>query len=348
MILREYIEQNRSGVSNTPPGFMHQYKSFPHYILDITETIWEKRAIWLLFDTYAEDIIVHSGARTTRGRNTVILGTLKTLYAFPDRKMKGEAVIWGHYEDTTHTTKEELAQSTEKKFFSSHRILSNATNLGSTPYGDATGKHIYFRTIADCLAKDNVIYEEWLVRDNLYVIEQLGYNPLENAQKDTHYNGVDVHAFDDGCVDIKSVSNQTDDSTITHIHNLFNVIWDTREYKKLSDFYAKDAVSYGIRNTTYRNNTERVSLFENLFTPFDTNKTEIQQITATYYKDKTELAVRWRLKTKHTQASSLYGEPHGVTVNILGINHYVIVDDIITQEWMLYDAYDTLCQIYRR
>jgi hypothetical protein len=50
--------------------------------------------------------------------------------------MNGEAVIWSMDE--------------EGHFYTSHRIASTATNEGDTVYGKATGKKVFFRTIADC------------------------------------------------------------------------------------------------------------------------------------------------------------------------------------------------------
>ena len=72
-------------------------------------------------------------------------------------------------------------------FYTSHRIASTATNEGDSVFGKATGRKVFFRTIADCKIANNKIYEEWLVRDNLYLIQQLGFDPVEMAKRDYRY-----------------------------------------------------------------------------------------------------------------------------------------------------------------
>ncbi len=347
MIIREYLHQKRLGSYSTPPGFKDIYTNFPHYILDITEQIWEKRAIWLLYDTYDKDIAIHSGARTIRGLDQVIEGTLKTLYSFPDRTMGAESVIWAHYHDSTCASKESLASSDEQRFFSSHRIFSTATNTGATVYGKPTEKHIHFRTIADCLAKDNSIYEEWLVRDNLFVVQQLGFDPIHMATQDTRYNAIDVLAYDDGCTPIQYsqyTTHDTDEATIDFVMSLYKAISNNQS---IDSFYHDDAISNGICDSSYRSPEQRKYLWSTLLSPFEEKALSIHQITATFYGEKTEIAIRWRLKGVHAHDSQVFGTATDMSTNTLGIHHIEIVNNSITQEWLVYDAFDTLCQLYR-
>ena len=71
----------------------------------------------------------------------------------------------------------------DQRLLSSHRVLSTATNLGDSNFGPATGKKINFRTVIDCATTNNRIHEEWLVRDNLWIVTQLGLNPREVAKQ---------------------------------------------------------------------------------------------------------------------------------------------------------------------
>ena len=48
-------------------------------------------------------------------------------------------------------------------------------------YGVATGKRLVYRIIADCAARENAIYDEWLVRDQGAVVRQLGIEPKRYA-----------------------------------------------------------------------------------------------------------------------------------------------------------------------
>lgn len=149
-------------------GFDKKFKDFPDYILGVTKEIWEDRGIATLHQYYAPDIIVRSPASVVRGNQNVIGATMATLAEFPDRQLLGEDVIWsGNDEDGT--------------LLSSHRLLSTATHLGNGVYGQASGKCLTYRIIADCAARNNMIYDEWLIRDQGAIVRQLGLDPKQYA-----------------------------------------------------------------------------------------------------------------------------------------------------------------------
>ena len=111
------------------------------YILKITHRIWEEKGIGVIYDTYANNCLVHAGDGTSTGVSGVIANTLMTLHAFPGRRLMAEDVVW--------------SEDSPGVFLSSHRILSTGTNLGDSNFGPATGKKVYFRTIADCACTQN-------------------------------------------------------------------------------------------------------------------------------------------------------------------------------------------------
>ena len=63
------------------------------------------------------------------------------------------------------------------RWLSSHRLLSTATHTRDGIYGRATGKKFVYRILADCAAKNNQIYDEWLVRDQGAIVRQMGVEP---------------------------------------------------------------------------------------------------------------------------------------------------------------------------
>ncbi|MEM8788810.1 MAG: ester cyclase [Pseudomonadota bacterium] len=145
----------------------NRWKDFPDYILGITKEIWEERGIATLHRTYAEDILVRSPSGVVRGNAAVINATMATLAEFPDRELLGEDVIW--------------SGSPETGMLSSHRIISTATHAADGVYGPATGKKLTYRIIADCHARDEVIDDEWLIRDQGAIVRQLGWTPRDYA-----------------------------------------------------------------------------------------------------------------------------------------------------------------------
>jgi len=148
-------------------GFDPKFRDFPDYILGITREIWEDRGLHTLHDYYAPEIVVRTPAGITLGNRGVIGATMATLAEFPDRVLLGEDVIW--------------SGTPEAGMLSSHRILSQATHAGDGVYGPATGRRLTYRILADCHARDNVIDDEWLIRDQGAIVRQLGWSPRDYA-----------------------------------------------------------------------------------------------------------------------------------------------------------------------
>lgn len=147
----------------TIKGFSQQWKDFPDYIIGITNEIWESRGIGTLNHYYSEDIPVRSPMGIQRGNQAVIAATMATCNEFPDRELLGEDVIW--------------SGDPESGLLSSHRIVSTGTHSRDGAFGPATGKQFKIRIIADCAAKDNAIFDEWLIRDYGGIVRQLGMDP---------------------------------------------------------------------------------------------------------------------------------------------------------------------------
>jgi hypothetical protein len=146
-------------------GFSNRWKDFPDYIIGITKEIWEDRGIATLHDYYAKDIPVRSPMGVQRGNQAVIASTMATINEFPDRELLGEDVIY--------------SDDPEHGLLSSHRLLTKATHTRDGQFGAATGKHWVVRVIADCAAKNDTIYDEWLVRDYGGMVRQMGMDPRD-------------------------------------------------------------------------------------------------------------------------------------------------------------------------
>ncbi len=138
--------------------------SVTDYILGITFEIWEEGQVDKILQYYSEDCPVYGLDGITRGAAQMVEQTHATLKAFPDRLLIGDDVIW---------------TGTVSNGFSSHRVLSPMTNLGDTAFGPATGRSVRVMNMADCEITDGQISREWLVRDNLALVRQLGFDPVE-------------------------------------------------------------------------------------------------------------------------------------------------------------------------
>ena len=141
-------------------GFESEYTDIVDYIVRITHRIWEEKEVGYIYDTYQHNCLVHGSMGDAHGREGVVAATLEWLAAFPERRVYADDVIWaGNEDDGFHT---------------SHLVTSVGYNLGHTRYGPPTGKKVLVRAIANCLAKENLIFEEWLLRDEICLIHQLG------------------------------------------------------------------------------------------------------------------------------------------------------------------------------
>jgi len=157
------------------PGFDPKFETPEGYIIAMTREIWEGRGVEELDHYYSPDIPVRYPGGFTIGNKPVIDATWSTLDEFPDRQLLGEDVIW--------------SDDGQGGFLSSHRIISTATHQGDGAFGPATGTQLVFRTIADCAARENTIYDEWLVRDVGAMVRQLGLTPREFAAQQIKTEG---------------------------------------------------------------------------------------------------------------------------------------------------------------
>ena len=116
-------------------GFDSKYKDLPDYILKITHQIWEEKDVESINQYYAKGMPTRSPQGVIYGAEPVVKATYETLKEFPDRQLLGEDVIWVGNDD--------------EGYFSSHRILTRATHANFGVYGEATGKKLVYRVIAD-------------------------------------------------------------------------------------------------------------------------------------------------------------------------------------------------------
>ena len=151
-------------------GFHEKFADFPDYIVKITEEIWEGRGLATLHDYYAPDVIMRAPGGIIRGNVAVIHNTMESLAEVPNRNLLAEDVIWSEHP--------------EHGYLSSHRVLSFGRHTGRGRMGEATGRDFVVRAVADCAAKNNMIYDEWLTRDNSGLVLQFGIDPVEQARRE--------------------------------------------------------------------------------------------------------------------------------------------------------------------
>lgn len=322
-------------------GFDDDYRDFVDYILKITHRIWEEKGIGIIYDTYHNNVIMHTGSSNITGIQSVIAGTLQTLHAFPDRRLIGQNVVWSKFD--------------KNGYLSSHRIISTATNLGDSEFGPATGRKVTFRTTVDCAVHNNRIHEEWLVRDNLWIVKQLGFNPHEVAKKMAKATSNKTPALQSRFGLCESMEGQffpekytaKDSSIGEFMLEMTNRIY---QYKMISDvkkYYADNAVVHYICDKDLVGFDQIQGMLISLMSSFPNASYIVDRITCNQ-REKTnewDVSLRWRLRGLH-EGRGYFGQPSGKPIEILGINQFHVANNKIVEEWVTFDGLDVLRQIY--
>jgi len=271
----------------TLPGFDPKWHDFPDYIIGITREIWEQRQIHTLHQYYAPDIVVRSPSSLVIGNKNVIAATMATLAEFPDRTLLGEEVIWNQ-DETGH-------------FLSSHRIFSTATHTADGLYGRATGKRLHYRIIADCAARDGVIDDEWLIRDQGAVVRQLGIEPEQYAR--------DLIEREGGSAEFSAIESAYDRACSLELPG------------------GVSAHSYG----------EADHFWMNLRSAFPSASFNIEHVMGLQNDGYSpRAAIRWSLSGKHA-GYGRFGTPSGADVYLMGISHAEFGPRGLRREYILFD-----------
>lgn len=312
-------------------GFSNRWKDFPDYIIGITQEIWEGRGVGTLNHYYAPDIPVRTPMGVSRGNKAVIGSTMATLHEFPDRALFGQDVIW--------------SGDADNGFLSSHRILTTATHLQDGQFGPASGKSWQAYVIADCAAKEDTIYDEWLVRDYGGIVRQLGMEPRDYAAGLIAKEGgakkastpftpdVDVDGGYHGKGNDNTWGQRYADTLTRIMAHDFTHIRDSYDRAVIGEYAgAKRAIGWdGV-----------LAFWIGLRSSFPNADFKIHhQIGMDADMMPPRAAIRWSLDGKH-DGWGTFGEPTGVHVHVMGMSHAEFgpfgPDGIgLRREWALYD-----------
>lgn len=307
-------------------GFDPQFETPEDYILGITKEIWEDRGIATLHRYYAPDIVVRSPSGVVVGNQGVIAATMATLAEFPDRTLLGEDVIW--------------SQDPDGGFLSSHRILSTATHTGSGAYGEPTGKTLRYRIIADCAARTNQIYDEWLIRDQGAIVRQLDIDPKT-------YAGTQIEAEGGPDTALAPLSPSTDQQgpyAGTGNDDEPGVIYaELLESLMAADFTAIDrgydrAVQCELPGGVTSHGRQAIDTFwmgVRSAVP-DADFVIHHRIGRTDAGQAPRAALRWSLTGIHSGWGA-FGQPTGAQIHIMGLSHAEFGPRGLRREFVLFD-----------
>ena len=302
-----------------------------NFIYQITEEIWENKKVENIRKYYARDVIVRSPSITTFDCDKVVEATYQTLKQFPDRELIGEDVI--------------SCGSIDKIYLSSHRILSTGTHIGDGIYGKPTGKKVIYRVIADCLVKDNKVIEEWIIRDEKSILNQLGiqtYDYVKQKILEGIYKKSDINSIKN-CFKIKNKISPCKSKNNNRYKNHFLEI--IKDQSKVYHLYERSAQLYWIGGEVIYTLDHIFEKWNFFLSCFNISKCEISNsILLNQPNMRQRASLRWRLICKHSQ-NGIFGMPTNKDVEIFGISHAEFGKNGIVREFILIDEISIWKQI---
>ncbi len=322
------------------PGFDDVYSDFADYIIRCTHRIWEEKNLGLIHTHYTDDCLVHMLGGRTVGAEEVVRNTAKTLAAFPDRSLFGDHVIWSG--DGT------------RGFYSSHRITSLMTNAGESEFGPATGRRVRVTTIADCAVRENRIYEEWLARDNSFIVRQLGFDPVEVARAQAarppqpeheKWRLAEIARVSALAPTVPAGVPDADADPAAFARALFDTVWNGRQFGAVRALYAPNARAEAPGGRGLFGHGEISGWAIALLAAFPDAKLSVDHVCAVPCPSGgIDIAVRWCLAGTHL-GGGLYGAPSGRQALILGMTHWDVRGGRIRREWTVFDEVAVLRQL---
>jgi predicted ester cyclase len=319
-------------------GFDDDYTDIVAYIIRCTYKIWEEKQIGLIATHYAEDAVIHTPGADIVGAKAVLANTVQQLSLFPDRRLFPEDVIW--------------AGNDEDGFYSSHRIRSTAHHQGLSIYGPPTGRPLKYRVIADCAVKENKIVEEWLVRDDLSIIRQIGLDEHEFVaklvsmmpEKFSIVEGAQAY----GQHSIPDLPPQATDGfdVEAFIKRAWHHAWNLRMFESFVDAYISTIPCHLASGRELFGHNDMIQFAIDWLACFPDGQMHFDHFCALGDEQKGyRTSLRWTFTGTHT-GYGIYGKPSGKSVKIMGITQAYVHGGKILEEWTVFDELNMLCQLF--
>ena len=310
------------------------------FILGITFEIWEQRGVDLIHRYYAPDVEVYGMEGVIHGAQAMVDGTRQMLEAFPDRLLLGDNVVW--------------SGSRASGFYSSHRITSPMTNLGPSAFGEATGRRVRITNVADCVVENGVVTREWLMRDNLALVRQLGFEPTEaardlaarvgRADRDWMAREMERIAQAEPLTVIRGTDAADRDGTRLATEFLATQ-WGSADAPARWDRYAPYAVLHRSPVERYSGRDAIQGHYADLRRAFGEPRISLDHVACQPFgSGGLDIAARWTAAGSH--ADTFAGtDATGKPVFILGVSHWRTAAGRVVAEWTVFDQLAVLAQV---
>jgi predicted ester cyclase len=333
-------ESARAGRVQSMKGFEDTYTDIVDYILRITHRIWEDQDVGYIYDTYSPGCFVYDDSGPNYGVERVVEGTMASIHAFPDNRSWADEIIW--------------AGDDEQGFVTSHRYITTGNHLGPWRWGPATGRKVNLWGIANCVVRENEIFEEWVLYNMASKFMQLGIdvawaareygNELNRTRAERHQG--EVQRLLGGRQPEYYPAASGPDFDIEHfVRALFHNLYNRRDLSTVDRAYEPTVRWKGTSNRLGYGRQDVKAMARSLMATFPDLGLQVDEVywmgnDAEGYR----VSVRWSAQGTH-RGYALYGQPSGRRVHLWGINQLYISNGMITEDWMCFNEFDVMAQI---
>lgn len=319
------------------------YADPEEYILRWTDRIWSERGMGLIRQMYAPDLVVHGAYGDINGVEAVVRGSIMKHSAFPHRVGTPEDVVW--------------EARGERSFVSYHRALHVGPHEGPWLYGAPSHRTSVSRGIAICLVDDAKVVEEWVVRDESAVVEQLGFDLQATAEQLASGTWGSDGAADSGLLGPAPQDPLTEGDSGTRPDTgraeaalaleLFTEVWNERMFHRVADLVHPEVIVHSAGRRTAVRHDGYVRELLQLLGAFPDAVVEVRDIAVNHSDfHGTRVAVLWRLVGTYGGAP-IYGPPTHTPVDVLGSSMFLLRHGRIYREWRVHDELAIRAQIAR-
>ena len=322
-------------------GFEDTYTDIIDYIVRITHRIWEDQDVGYIYDTYSPGCRLYDDSGFKYGVEQLVNGTMQSINAFPDCRHFADDVIWAGDED--------------QGFVTSHRAINIGHHTGPWRWSPPTGRKLETWVIANCVVRENEIFEEWVLYNTAAKLSQLGINVAEAARTYGNEGGiaplterqlVEPDRLTGGRKPEPYPAPRGRAFDVDHVvRALFHDTFNRRDLSAVDRAYAPNVRWHGTSNRNGYGRSAVRGMARGLLATFPDLGVQVDEVY--WMGNEAEgfsASVRWSGVGTH-RGYGLYGKPTGRRVHLWGISQLYFANGRIIEEWSLFNEFDVLAQL---
>lgn len=324
-------------------GFEDTYTDIVDYIVRITHRIWEDQDVGYIYDTYSPGCRLHDDSGLKIGVEHLVSGTMQSINAVPDCRHYADDVIWAGNED--------------EGFVTSHRAINIGHHTGPWRWGPPTGRKLETWVIANCVVRENEIFEEWVLYNTAAKLAQLGINVYDAARTYGNEGGTapaaerhiaEAERIIGGRKPLPYPEGSRAGFDVDHvIRKLLHDTYNRRDLSAIDRAYARNVRWHGTTNRTGYGRSEVRGMARGLLATFPDLGMQVDEIY--WMGNEAEgfsASVRWSAIGTH-RGYGWYGTPTGRRVHLWGISQLYFAAGQIVEEWSLFNEFDVMAQLFQ-